>query len=65
MLSDMVKRCPRLHGREGNGNPFQYSFLGDSRTEEPGRLQSMGSQELDMTERLNQHCCRGHESDMK
>ena len=25
------------------------------RTEEPGRLQSMGSQELDMTEQLNHH----------
>ena len=24
-------------------------------TEEPGRLQSMGSQELDMIERLNHH----------
>ena len=26
-------------------------------TEEPGWLQSMGSQELETTERLNHHCC--------
>ena len=30
--------------REGNGNPFQYSCLGNPRTEEPGGVQSMGSQ---------------------
>ena len=30
---------------EGNDNPLQYSCL--VWTEEPGRLQSMGSQELD------------------
>ena len=29
---------------EGNGNPFQYPCLGNPWTEEPGRLQSMGSQ---------------------
>ena len=29
---------------EGNGNPLQYSCLGNPCTEEPGRLQSMGSQ---------------------
>ena len=29
---------------EGNGNLLQYSCLGNPRTEEPGRLQSMGSQ---------------------
>ena len=29
---------------EGNGNPLQYSCLEKSWTEEPGRLQSMGSQ---------------------
>ena len=28
----------------GNGNPLQYSYLGNSRTEEPGGLQSMVSQ---------------------
>ena len=33
----------RLPG-EGNGNPLQYSY-----PEEPGRLQSMGSQESDTT----------------
>ena len=31
----------------GNGNPLQYSCLGVPWTEKPGRLQSMGSQELD------------------
>ena len=37
--------------REGNGNPLQYSCLGNpvDRVEQ-GRLQSMGSKELDMTE---------------
>ena len=29
---------------EGNGNPLQCSCLGNPMTEEPGRLQSMGSQ---------------------
>ena len=29
-----------------NGNPFQYSCLEKSWTEEPGRLQSMGSQKF-------------------
>ena len=39
---------------EGHGNPLQYSCLENPpRTEEPGRLQSMGSKELDMTERLS------------
>ena len=32
--------------REGNGNPFQYSCLGNPWTEEPGRLQSMGLQRV-------------------
>ena len=31
---------------EGNGNPLQYSCLEKSMTEEPGRLQSMGSQRV-------------------
>ena len=36
-----------------NGNPLQYCL--QNPTEEPGRLQSLGSQkELDMTERLTQ-----------
>ena len=30
--------------QEGNGNPLQYSRLENPWTEEPGRLQSMGSQ---------------------
>jgi len=33
----------RFPGGE-NGNPFQYSCLGNPWTEEPGRLQSLGSQ---------------------
>ena len=33
----------------GNGNPFQYSCWEIPRTEEPGGLQSMGSQESNMT----------------
>ena len=40
---------------EGNGNPLQYSCLGNP-IEEPGRLQSMGvldSKESNTTERLN------------
>ena len=31
---------------EGNGNPLQYSCLENPRMEEPGRLQSMGSQRV-------------------
>ena len=31
---------------EGNGNSLQYSFLGNLWTEEPGGLQSMGSQRV-------------------
>ena len=31
---------------EGNGNPFQYSCLGNPWTEEPGRLQFMGLQRV-------------------
>ena len=34
---------------EGNGNPLQYSCLENPWTEEPGGLQSTGSQELDTT----------------
>ena len=30
----------------GNGNSLQFSCLGNPRTEEPGRLQSMGSQRI-------------------
>ena len=36
-------RCPG----EGNGNPLQYSCLGNPMDrEEPGELQSMGSQKI-------------------
>ena len=31
------------HGREDNGTPLQYFCLENPMTEEPGRLQSMGS----------------------
>ena len=31
---------------EGNGNPFQYSCLGNPKDEEPGGLQSVGSQRV-------------------
>ena len=34
---------------EGNGNPLQYACLENPWTEEPGRLQPMGSQESDTT----------------
>ena len=34
---------------EGNGNLLQILFWEIPRTEEPGRLQCVGSQELDMT----------------
>ena len=35
-------RSPRV----GNGHPLQYSCLGNSMTEEPGGLQTMGSQRV-------------------
>ena len=35
---------------EGNGNPLQYSCLENPMDRGPGRLQFMGSQELDTTE---------------
>ena len=38
---------------EGEGNPLQYSCLKHPMAEEPGGLQSMGSQESDTTWRLN------------
>ena len=34
----------------GHGNPLQYSCLENSWTEEPGRLQSMGSHKTEATE---------------
>ena len=38
-----IPRSGRFPGG-GNGNPLQYSCLGNPFKEEPGRLQSMGSQ---------------------
>ena len=38
---------------EGNGNPLQSSCLENPWTEEAGRLQSRGMQELDTTEQIN------------
>ena len=35
-----------IHIAEGNGDLFQYSCLGIPWTEEPGRLQSTGSQRV-------------------
>ena len=40
-----IPRLGRSPG-EGNGNPLQYSCLEIPWTEEPGRLQSMGSQRV-------------------
>ena len=37
----------------GNGYPLQCSCLGNPWTEEPGGLQSIGSQKLNTTEQLN------------
>ena len=34
----------------GHGHPLQYSCLENPWTEEPGRLQSMGSQRVGLTE---------------
>ena len=39
---------------EGNGNPLQYCCLGIPWTEEPGGLQSMGSQRV-----MTEHACTG------
>ena len=38
---------------EGNGNPLQYSCLGSPMDRGAGGLQSLGSQKVDTTERLN------------
>ena len=35
---------------EENGNPLQYSCLGNPMDEEPGKLQSVGSKESDTTD---------------
>ena len=39
----------RRSSREGNGYPLQYSCLEKSRTEEPGRIQPLGSQRVRRT----------------
>ena len=44
----LIPRSRRSPG-EGNGNLPQYSRLENPTAGEPGRLQSIGSQELDMT----------------
>ena len=45
----VIPRWGRFPG-EGNGNPLQYSCLGNSMEKEPGRLQSSGiAEELDKT----------------
>ena len=41
----LIPGLGRSHGR-GNGNPFQYSCMEISWTEEPGGLQSMGLQSV-------------------
>ena len=58
LLAQMVKNLPATWETrvwslgwddpcgEGNGNPLQYSCLENSRTEEPGQLQSMGWQRV-------------------
>ena len=50
--SSLIPGCRRSSG-EGHGNPHQYSCLENPGTEEPGGLQSMGSQTVGTTERLN------------
>ena len=58
LVAQMVKNLPANAGNagsnpgsrrspgEGNGNPLQYSCLGNPMTEELGRLQSMGLQRV-------------------
>ena len=41
----LIPRSGRSPGK-GNDNPLQYSCLENPMTEEPGRLQSMGSQRV-------------------
>ena len=43
--------------RAGNGNPLQDSCLEIPWTEEPGGLQSMGSQRVRMPEHACTHAC--------
>ena len=37
----------RSFPEEGNGNPLQYSHLGNPQTEEPGGLPSLGSHRVE------------------
>ena len=47
---------------KGNGNPLQYSCLGNPWTEEPGRLQSVGLQkDSDRTENAQSVCSPGYQ----
>ena len=64
LVTEMVKNLPAVEETqvwplgqedppgEGNGCPLQYSCLRIPWTEEPGGLQSMGSQRVEQTERL-------------
>ena len=58
LIAQSVKNLPAMQDsipgwrrfpREGNGNPLQHSCLENPMDTESGRLQSMGSQELDTT----------------
>ena len=50
--------CKQFTVGGGNGNPLQYSCLGNPTTEESGGLQPWGRRESDTTERCAQivHC---------
>ena len=41
----------------GHGNPFQYFFLENPRTEEPGGIWSIESQSWTQLEQLSMHVC--------
>ena len=60
-LTDLILGSGGSPG-EGNGNPLQYSCLGNPMTEEPGGLQSKGSQS-DTTYRSAKHIGGGRLSD--
>ena len=53
-----VGLIPELGRSPGGGhdNPLKYSCLENLMEEEPGRLQSIGSQEWDMTEASSYTC---------
>ena len=57
--ADSIPGSERFPG-EGNGNPLQYSCEGNPGAEEPGGLQSMGSQRVGHnlgTKQQWQHLC--------